>query len=138
MRLALLASFFLLVGGASAARGPINVTATLAHSHSRELGQPGRVTNSLQEQWRLADRYGRPVGEMLLACRWITARQRYCGGVIRMPLGDLTLQGSSPTRLSGLFAVTGGTEYYRAVRGQMRFTLIGLHKLVLYITVTTR
>lgn len=126
-----------LSGSVGAANGPINITAALSHSHSRGLGKPGRVQNSLQEQWLLSDRHGTRIGEMLLACRWVTERQRYCGGVLRLPLGDLTIQGSSPTRLEGLYAVTGGTRFYSGAGGQLGFVLVGLRKLVLYITVTT-
>lgn len=125
----------LFAGPAQSMNAPINVTAQLAHSHSLALGRPGRAGDSLLEQWRLHDRYGHLIGEKLLSCRWVTARQRYCAGVLRLPLGTLTFQGSSPTRVAGTYAITGGTGFYHATGGEMRFALIGLRKEVLYLTI---
>lgn len=119
-----------------AATGPINVTATRTSSVSREIGRPGRVGNAVQQSWQLNDRRGRPVGRMLLSCRWIVADARYCSGEINMPLGKITVAGSSFTGLLGEYAVTGGTERYVAASGVMNFTAIGARKQVLFISLT--
>ena len=126
---------FLLLAGDAHAQQPINVTGSLLRSQSRELGFPGRAGNSLQEQWGLHDRYGRRVGQLLMTCRWITARQRYCGGVVDMPLGHLSFQGISASRLAGNYAITGGTERYAGATGELRFVVTSIRFEVLYITI---
>lgn len=121
---------------AVAAAGPINVTATRISSVSREIGRPGRTGNAVQQSWQLNDRRGRPVGRMLLSCRWIVPSARYCTGEISMPLGKIIVAGSSFTGLLGQYAVTGGTERYVAAGGEMNFTAIGVRKQVLLIKLT--
>lgn len=122
--------------GASTRTGRINVTATLTHASSREAGPAGRQSNASEQAWRITDQYGHRIGRMLLQCRWIVARARFCAGEIAMPLGKITVAGASPTAFEGEFAVTGGTGVYRGGGGVMLFTAIGLRKQVLLVTIT--
>lgn len=128
----------LVVGVASSrptAVGQINVTATLVKAHGTDIGRPGRQSDVIEQQWRITDRHGRAVGRMLQSCRWVTRTARLCVGELAMPRGKVTFVGSSPSRLEGEYAVTGGTGAYRSAGGVMLFTAIGLRKTVLLITV---
>lgn len=128
----------LLVAFASSAptrTGQINVTATLVQAHGVELGRPGRVSDAINQAWRINDRLGRRIGRMVQQCRWVTRRSRLCGGELALPLGKITFIGSSKSRFEGEYAVTGGTGAYRSAGGVMLFTAIGLRKTVLLITV---
>lgn len=120
---------------APTATGQINVTARIVKAHGRQLGPPGRVSDAIDQKWQVNDRYGRPIGQMLQQCRWITRLARLCSGELVMPLGKITYLGSSPSRLEGEYAVTGGTGAYRSAGGVMLFRAIGLRKTVLLITV---
>lgn len=117
--------------------GRINVTATLVHIASRAVGARGRQSNASEQSWRITDRYGHHIGHWYMQCRWIVPRARLCYGEIQLPLGKLTVSGSSDTAFEGEFVVTGGTRRYRGAGGNMLFTAIGLRKSVLLITVTT-
>lgn len=117
--------------------GRINITATLTHGTARAVGAPGRASNASEQAWRLTDRYGRQIGRMLLQCRWILSRARFCNGEIALPRGKITVAGSSETTFDGEWAVTGGTGTYAAGGGVMLFTAIGLRKNVLLITIQT-
>jgi len=123
--------------GGPSSTGRINVTATLSHASSRESGPPGRQSNATEQTWRLTDSHGNTIGRMLLQCRWIVARARFCTGEIQMPRGKITVSGSSPTVFEGEFAVTGGTGAYRGGGGVMLFTAIGIRKQVLLLTITS-
>lgn len=120
---------------APTATGRINVTATLTRMTARPLAPPGRQSNASEQAWRVTDRYGRRVGRMLLACRWILPRSRYCDGVVVMPRGVVSVSGTSPTEFEGEYAVTGGTGAYRGAGGAMVWIAIGLRKQVLLITI---
>lgn len=121
---------------ASSRTGPILVTATLISSTNRELGPTGRLADATEQKFQLNDRNGRPIGRWLLACRWVAFRNRLCTGELKMPLGKITMAGSSFTALSGEYAVTGGTQLYDDAGGVMDFTSIGRGKLVLFVNLT--
>ena len=121
----------------TAATAPINVTATLATSRTVVLPPAGRRSDAILQSWRLNDRQGTRIGRMLLNCRWVLRRARFCTAELQMPLGKIQVQGSSPTRFSGEYAVVGGTGRYSSGGGNMRFTAIGARKSVLLVTITT-
>lgn len=126
----------LLVSPAGARVGPIVVTATLTNATARPLGPVGKQSDATEQKFRVNDRNGRPIGSLLLACRWVTTRARLCNGELRMPLGKITVAGSSFTPLDGQYAVTGGTGLYDNAGGAMEFTSIGRGKLVVLVTLT--
>jgi len=117
--------------------GRINVTATLAHASSREVGRPGTQSNASEQSWRVTDSHGRTIGRMLMQCRWITPRARLCQAEVELPRGKIVAVGSSTTPFEGEYAVTGGTGRYQGGGGVMTFTAIGLRKQILLITITT-
>lgn len=129
---------FLVVGtepaAAAARKGQINVTATLLSATMRKIPPNGRLADASEQKWRLNDRNGRPVGRLLLGCRWIVRRARLCNGTIRLPLGVLAITGDSPTGLDGEFAVTGGTGIYESAGGALIFTSIGSRKMIVSVT----
>ena len=120
---------------ADAATGPINVTATLATSATVRLPPSGRRSDVTQQTWRLNDREGTRVGRLLLSCRWIQRRVRFCNGEITMPLGRIQVQGSSPTSFLSEFTVIGGSGVYLGGEGTMRLTAIGDRKSSLFVTI---
>ena len=122
---------------APTAVGRINVTATLVKATARPVAPPGRRGNASEQAWRITDRHGTTIGRLLLQCRWITSRARLCYGTLRMPLGQITVSGSSSTSFEGVYAVTGGTGVYQGAGGDMQFFAVGLRKNVLLVTVTT-
>ena len=126
----------LVVDTTRAAQGPIRLTATLSTSTLFRVPPAGRRADYVDQSWFLSDRTGARVGQMLLACRWILPRQRFCVGEIRMPLGTIQVQGASPTGFTGVYAVTGVTGIYSG-GGTMKFTAIGARKSVLYVSITT-
>lgn len=121
---------------AAARKGPINITATLLSATMRHLGPSGKLSDASEQKWRLNDRNGRPVGRLLLGCRWIVPRARLCNGTIRMPLGVITIAGDSPTGLDGQYAVTGGTGIYESVGGSLTFISIGSRKMIVSVVLT--
>lgn len=129
--------FAVKVSGASHSTGRINMTATLTHLSSREVGRPGTQSNASEQAWRLNDRYGRRIGRMLMHCRWILPRARLCQVEIALPLGKIIAAGSSASPFDGEFAITGGTGRYRAAGGVMLFQAIGFKKQVLLLRIST-
>ena len=120
-----------------ATTGPINVTATLAISSKESLPPAGLRADTVHQSWRLNDREGIQIGRMLLSCRWVLHGARFCSGELQMPKGTIQVQGASPTRFTGLYAVVGGTGLYSSGGGTMKFTAIGARKSVLLVTITT-
>lgn len=116
--------------------GAIHVTATLATATLREIPPLGRRSDVSEESWRLNDRNGRRVGRMLLTCRWILIRARFCAGELQMPSGTVQVQGVSSTRFNALYAVIGGTGGYGHA-GTMKLTAVGYRKSVVTVTITT-
>lgn len=116
-------------------RGEINVTGTLVHAGGRASGTRGRQSDGVEMAWRINDRFGRKLGRMLLTCRWVVARARLCVGEIKLPLGKITVAGSSPTAFSGEYAVTGGTDAYFGSGGEMYWETTGFRKAVLIISI---
>lgn len=116
--------------------GPIVVTATLTGSTTRAVGPIGKIADSVEQKFRVNDRNGRPIGRLLLACRWVATRNRLCNGELKMPLGKITMAGSSFTSLAGQYAVTGGTDLYDDAGGVLVFTSISRGKLILFVNLT--
>ncbi len=122
--------------GARTAVGPIQVTAASLSVTMRRAGPAGRTGDATEQVWSLRSRYGHEVGRWLLSCRWVSNVSRLCTTVVRMPLGQITATGSSPTPLVGTYAVVGGTGVYEGADGVADFTAIGRGKLVLLIQLT--
>jgi hypothetical protein len=122
--------------GARTAVGPIQVTAASLSVTMRQAGPTGRIGDATEQVWSLRSRYGHEVGRWLLSCRWVSNVSRLCTTVVRMPLGQITATGSSPTPLVGTYAVVGGTGLYEGVEGVADFVAIGRGKLVLLIQLT--
>ena len=116
---------------------PINVTATLATSFTVALPPPGRRSDVVQQTWRLNDRSGTRVGRMILSCRWVFRRVRFCNGEIKMPLGEIQVQGTSLTSFLGQYTVIGGTGVYTGCSGIMQLTAIGVRKGALFVTLVS-
>lgn len=135
----IVALFVVIVGVArsSPVTGRINVTGTLVYSAGIAAGSPGRGGDATTQAWRVSDKFGRRIGRWVVLCRWVLPRSRLCSGELSMPLGKLTVAGSSSTPFEGEYAVTGGTGSYRDAGGVMLFTATGLRKSVLLITITT-
>lgn len=122
--------------GVRTAVGPIQVTAASVSVTMRRAGPAGRVGDATEQVWSLRSRYGHEVGRWLLSCRWIGNAARLCTTVVRMPLGQIAVTGSSPTPFVGSYAVVGGTGIYDGADGVADFTAIGRGKLVLLIQLT--
>lgn len=116
------------------------------HSHGRivltavpgrlvnEESPPGRAGNVERVRWSLRDRRGNTIGSGLFSCRWHMRNERLCSGELRLPLGKITVMGSSATRSVGLWAVTGGTGRYADAAGELSYHAIGFAKLAVRIT----
>lgn len=52
-----------------------------------------------------------------------------------MPLGKISVSGTSPTRDLGVYSVVGGTGRYVGAQGELTFRAIGFRKLVVSISV---
>lgn len=95
----------------------------------------GRVGDVEYLVWSVRDRYGRTIGMAVFGCRWIEESDRLCVGDIELPLGSISVQGSSATRELGVFSVVGGTGRYVGASGELAFRAIGSRKLVISMTV---
>jgi hypothetical protein len=126
-----------LASKAFSASGPITVTATLTRSSQATVPPRGLKGDTVLQSWRINGRQGATLGRMLLSCKWILERARYCTGQIEMPRGILGVAGSSPSRFAGTYVVTGGTGDYLGAGGSMRFTAVDIRKTVLLVTITT-
>ncbi len=122
--------------GARTAVGPIQMTAASLSATRRQAGPAGRTGDATEQVWSLRSRYGHEVGRWLLSCQWVSNVSRLCTTVVRMPLGQITATGSSPTPLVGTYAVVGGTGVYEGADGVADFTAIGRGKLILSIQLT--
>jgi len=85
--------------------------------------------------WSVRDRFGRTIGVGLFSCRWVVRTARLCAGEIVLPLGKISVQGSSATRELGVYSVVGGTGRYVGASGELAFRAIGFRKLVVSMTV---
>lgn len=122
--------------GSARVTGPIELSAVAVTRVSLPFGPSGRRSDRAEEVWRLRDRHGRDVGDLYLACRWITRFERYCNAAVEMPLGQLTMAGVSPTAFFFEYAVTGGTEFYRGAKGDAQFTVTGARRMIMSVTLT--
>lgn len=116
--------------------GPIQVTAASLSITTRPAMPVGRKGDATEQVWSLRSRYGHEVGRWLLSCRWVSNASRLCTTVVRMPLGQITVTGASPTPYVGTYAVVGGTGAYDGADGMADFTSIGRGKLILSIQLT--
>jgi hypothetical protein len=123
----------LLVVPAAAAKnaGTIEVVATVHHRNVAHLPPAGRGGDAESFYWVVRDRHARPVGDMVMSCRWVTATLRLCVGQFSMPLGTIAVIGVSRTSLIGQVAIVGGTGRYRAANGTLLFKAIGTRRYVL-------
>lgn len=122
--------------GARSLVGPIQVTAASLSITTRPAMPTGRKGDATEQVWSLRSRYGHEVGRWLLSCRWVSNVSRLCTTVVRMPLGQITVTGASPTPYIGTYAVVGGTGAYDGADGVADFTTIGRGKLILSIQLT--
>jgi hypothetical protein len=113
--------------------GQIVLTAVPARLVDEEP-PPGRGGNVERVRWSLRDRHGNTLGSGLFSCRWHMKQERLCSGELRLPLGKLTVMGTSATRSVGLWAVTGGTGRYADAGGELSYQAIGFAKLAVRIT----
>ena len=95
----------------------------------------GRVGDFERLHWAIHDRFGRSIGTGLFSCWWVVYQGRLCSGEVQLPLGKVTMIGSSPTRDVGVFSVVGGTGRYVGARGEVTFKAIGVRKLVVALSV---
>ena len=132
--LACLAMFLAVVSRSAHADGRIELVAVPARVVD-EVPPPGRAGNFERLRWSLRNRYGKTIGSGVFNCRWHMRQERLCSGELRLPLGKLTVMGSSSTRTLGTWAVTGGTGRYARAGGELRFTAIGFTKLAVTIVI---
>jgi len=119
-----------------AVMGRIEVTALALVRTTNQTGRPGRADDTVDQKWRLNDRQGRPIGTLIIGCRWITADARLCAYEARFPLGKITLAGASKSSFRGVVSVTGGTNRYRGARGQATFVVTDFDRMILSINLT--
>lgn len=122
----------------AANRDTIQVVANLNHQNIAHLPPAGRGGDGDSSYWVIRDRLARPVGDMLLSCRWVTGALRLCVGQFSMPLGTLALIGVSSTPLIGQFSIVGGTGRYSAANGVLLFNAISTRRYVLTANYTQR
>ena len=130
--LAVIVAAFSLAGTAQAATIQVTAVPTRHTAPRAPLGRAGDVERLA---WSVRDRYGRTIGQGLFSCRWVLEQARLCNGDIILPLGKISVLGSSPTRELGVFSVVGGTGRYVGARGELVFRAIGFRKLVVSMTV---
>jgi hypothetical protein len=122
-----------LIASASARAARVEVGARLTHQNRASLPPSGRAGDAESAAWTIRDRHGRPIGDMLLDCRWVTTGLRLCVGQVSMPLGALSVIGASATRFIGQLSVVGGTGPYLGAAGVLTFNAIGSNRYVLSI-----
>ena len=133
MRILLVAAMALLMADPSAG-ATIQVTVVPTRHLAPRL-PAGRAGDLERLTWSVRDRHGRTIGVGLLSCRWVVEQARLCSGDIVLPMGKISVIGSSPTRELGVWSVVGGTGRYVGARGQLVFRAIGFRKLVVSMTV---
>lgn len=116
---------------AVAATGTIEVTGSLRHANTAYLPPAGRGGDAYSSYMVVRDRTGSAVGDLVLACRWVTGNLRLCVGQFTMPLGTIALIGASRTALIGQFAIVGGTGRYDKANGTLLFKAIGVRRYVI-------
>jgi hypothetical protein len=134
MKRAILVALLAVFASPSAFASPANtieVVATVNHRNVARLPPGGRGGDAESTYWVIRDRHGRTVGDLLLACRWVTGDLRLCAGQLSMPYGSLALIGASRTPLVGQLTVVGGVGEYAAANGVLTFKAIGLRRYVL-------
>jgi hypothetical protein len=102
----------------------ITMTGTRISLERTRLPPVGRRGDLEIATWRLNDRLGRRIGSGSLSCRWATTVRRLCFGEVRLPRGKLAITGSSQTRVTGQFAVVGGTGVYLFQQGVLTFSAL--------------
>ena len=122
----------LVVSPAAAATIQVTVVPTRHTAPRTPVGRTGDVERLV---WSVRDRYGHTIGVGLFTCRWVLKQARLCSGDVVMPLGKISVLGSSPTRELGVWSVVGGTGRYVGARGELVFRAIGFRKLVVSMTV---
>lgn len=130
----LIVFFALPIPSQAATLGTIEVTVVPTRHHSPRL-PVGRAGDAERLVWSVRDRWGRTIGVGVFSCRWVLQQARLCTGDIAMPLGKISIIGSSPTRELGVWSVVGGTGHYVGAKGELVFRAIGLRKLVVSMTV---
>lgn len=130
--LAAAGAMLVLCGAAQAATIQVTV---VPHRHLSPQPPVGRAGDTERLVWSVRSRYGRTIGVGFLSCRWVLEQARLCSGDIVMPLGKISVLGSSPTRELGVFSVVGGTGRYVGANGELVFRAIGFRKLVVSMTV---
>ncbi len=119
-----------------AVMGRIEVTALALVRTTNQTGRVGRADDTVDQKWRLNDRRGRPIGTLIIGCRWVTAGARLCAFEARFALGKITLAGASKSSFRGIVSVTGGTNRYRGARGQATFVVTDFDRMILSINLT--
>ena len=122
----------LVVSPAAAATIQVTVVPTRHTAPRTPVGRTGDVERLV---WSVRDRYGQTIGVGLFTCRWVLKQARLCSGDVVMPLGKISVLGSSPTRELGVWSVVGATGRYVGARGELVFRAIGFRKLVVSMTV---
>lgn len=123
-------------GQGKVSAGAASIQATVVPTRLVSPGAPaGRAGDLERLVWSVRDRYGRTIGQGVFSCRWVVRTDRLCVGQIVLPLGTISVQGSSATRELGVYSVVGGTERYVGASGELAFRAIGFRKLVISVTV---
>ena len=130
--LVLLAAGTLAVPASAAER--IEVTARVQHTNVIEFPPKGRAGDAESSHWFVRDRYARPIGEMVIDCRWVVADLRLCVGQLSLPMGAIAVIGASRTRFLGQLAVVGGTGRYVGADGTLLFKATGTGRYVISIS----
>ena len=115
---------------AAATNGTIVVVGNLSHENVAHLPPSGRGGDAYSSYWVVRTRTGKAVGDMLLACRWVTGTLRLCVGQFTMPLGTIAVIGASPTGFIGQLAIVGGTGAYHNANGTLLFNAIGSRRFI--------
>lgn len=120
-------------GAAAVSAAQIEITARSQHTTVAVLPPAGRAGDAESSHWIVWDRYARPIGEMLIDCRWVTSGLRLCVGQLSLPLGAIAVLGASRTRFLGQLSVVGGTGRYVGADGTLLFKATGTGRYVLSI-----
>ena len=125
--------FALVMAVSASGAGRIELTAV--PFRFTQVDPPGGRAGDLEwVRWSLRDRRGDTVGSGAFSCRWHRKQERLCSGEIKLPLGRLTVEGTSATRADGLWAVTGGTGRYKGAGGELAFRAISFSRLAVTIS----
>ena len=112
------ALFALSSGNAAPGAEFITFNRTLLDTQFVDIGASGPTRgDSTISRWRVLSRSGRSIGDGHEVCRLTSPSARLCTGVYTLAGGDLIYEGIP--RTGKYLAVTGGTENYRGVSGQL-------------------